>query len=778
MSTGSRMARAARAYAGYNLRVFPCTPNGKLPLTAHGYQDATADAAQIDAWWSKWPSANVAMACAPSGYMVLDVDSHRLDDAGRAFVADLEANHPTSTQDTPTGGTHYMYMLPHGVALSNSAGQLPAGIDVRVNGYVLLSPSVVTYRGDEAAAKGVADGHTGRYQWRTDMRPNEFPPQPLPDHVLELLLTKRPESPAASIAPPTSDVSSERAFRYAEAALERELDALARAPQGGRNEQLNKSAFSLGQLAAGGALNGHEIADKLSAVSQAIGLDAREIERTIRSGMQAGAKKPRGVPELPRATYAAYTNGNGAQAQTATIDAQAMDLSKLVYKTEDGGILDVWLALYGDGWLFVNGYDTWSRWTGTHWQRDESQEINSEIQTLMQTLNDLAHDRKRAAGDDKAAAAAATAHISATRRSRSRVASIEGMAQANRSARVADLDAGNLLNLQNGTLDLDTLEMTPHDRARAMTYCLPYAYDPQAICPRFRSFVREVLVLEGTTDPDDDLVRLFQELVGYTLTTDTRHEVMVWLAGEGGNGKTVAITILRDLLGGMAGSVDFQTLGATGNYDLADLPGKRLVFSTESKRGGHMAEELLRRIVSGERINTRPIYGSPFNFDPVAKIWWAMNDKPVIRDTSNATWRRLKLIPFNRTFSDAEKDIHLLDKLRDELPGILNWALDGLSRLRAQGAFSPAAAADNAANDYRRESNPIAQWLAECTSKAPENLYPTASSAAYANYKTWCEANGRSALNSTNFGTEIKRTGVTARRTTRGMQLDIALDNA
>lgn len=304
MSTGSRMARAARAYAGYNLRVFPCTPNGKLPLTAHGYQDATADAAQIDAWWSKWPSANVAMACAPSGYMVLDVDSHRLDDAGRAFVADLGANHPTSTQDTPTGGTHYMYMLPHGVALSNSAGQLPAGIDVRVNGYVLLSPSVVTYRGDEAAAKGVADGHTGRYQWRTDMRPNEFPPQPLPEHVMGLLLTKRPESPAASIAPPTSDVSSERAFRYAEAALERELDALARAPQGGRNEQLNKSAFSLGQLAAGGALNGHEIADKLSAVSQAIGLDAREIERTIRSGMQAGAKKPRGVPPPTHVSYA------------------------------------------------------------------------------------------------------------------------------------------------------------------------------------------------------------------------------------------------------------------------------------------------------------------------------------------------------------------------------------------------------------------------------------------------------------------------------------------
>lgn len=781
-----RLRRAALAYAGFNCRVFPVVAQGKLPLTKQGYQDAGADAGQINAWWDKWPDANIGFACGPSGYIALDADPARLDAAGRAFVADLEQNYPTATQDTPTGGAHYLYELPSGVALGNSAGRLPQGVDVRVNGYILLSPSSVTYRGDDAAAKGVPDGFTGRYAWRAGMRPNEFPPQPLPDHVLEMLKAKERDRPparppaqdAGRVPPPRNDTG-----RYAAAALEKELDALARAPLGERNERLNKSAFSLGQLVAGGALDEHEVADKLATVALAIGLEERETARTIASGLRGGAATPRGTPEMSALVFPKTSpfgsNGTGAHAREgAGAEPEPVDLSKIVYKAEDGGILDAWLMLRGDNWLFVNGYQTWHQWTGAHWQRDENQAINGEIQTLMQRLNDVAHERKRSAGDNKDAAAIASAYIAATKRSRSRVASVEGLAQAKRGASAADLNAGNLVNLQNGILDLDALTMSPHDRTRAITYCLPYAYDPQAICPRFRSFVREVLVLENTTDPDDDLVRLFQELVGYTLTTDTRHEIMVWLAGEGGNGKTVAISILRELLGDMAGSVDFQTLGATGNYDLADLPGKRLIFSTESRRGGHMAEELLRRIVSGERINTRPIYGKPFEFDPVAKIWWAMNDKPVIRDTSNATWRRLKLIPFNRTFGDAEKDTHLLDKLRAELPGILNWALEGLTRLRTQGRFSPAAAADAAANDYRRESNPIAQWLAECTAKSPDNLFPTLSSAAYVNYKAWCEVNGRSALNSTNFGTEVKRAGVAARRTMRGVQLDLALNNA
>src|SRR5690606_13045346 len=139
-------------------------------------------------------------------------------------------------------------------------------------------------------------------------------------------------------------------------------------------------------------------------------------------------------------------------------------------------------------------------------------------------------------------------YISATKRSRSRIASIETMAQAHQAVSAACLDVGNLLNCNNGTLDLDTFRFRQHSPGDLLTYCLDYEYRPDADCPRFRQYIDEVLVGEDGHTPDRDLARLHQELMGCSLTTDNSHETMIWLAGDGGNGKTVDITILRDLL--------------------------------------------------------------------------------------------------------------------------------------------------------------------------------------------------------------------------------------
>lgn len=466
-----------------------------------------------------------------------------------------------------------------------------------------------------------------------------------------------------------------------------------------------------------------------------------------------------------------FTNATGDTPAPGAIEPE-----KLVYKAEDGGVLDVWLATRGPGWCFVNGYDDWYHWCGTHWVKDEVQTVNAEIQELLERLNNRAHEDLRDAGDDKDAAAMAKSYIAATKRTKTRVVSVETMAQAQRGIRTAELNAGNMLNLANGVLDLETFELLPHDPARPMTYVLPWGYDPDATCPLWREkYLPEVIVDENTLRTDRDTIDLLQELVGYTLTTETKHEVMVWLSGEGGNGKTVFITVTQHLLGDLAGTVDFQTLGLPGNYDLADLPGKRFVFSTESQRGGQFAEGLLRRLVSGETLRTRAIYGSPFEYTPVAKIWWAMNDKPVIKDTSNATWRRLKLIPFNRTFTDKEKDVELTAKLLREMPGILNWAIEGLKRLRANGRFTPSAAADGALRDYRKASNPVVQWLTDETNDAPEGLFPTKASVAYSRYKLWAEKNGQKAENSTAFGRELTRLGVKKEQSYRGVFYSFAL---
>lgn len=455
-------------------------------------------------------------------------------------------------------------------------------------------------------------------------------------------------------------------------------------------------------------------------------------------------------------------------------NATTIDVFK--YRPEDGGVLDAWLEICGSDWIYVTGFEAWYAWTGTHYKLDNCKQLEKQIQTLLDLMNQAARDELSALFGDEDAdndekekdakqAKRLSAYIAATTRTRSRVASIEGMAQAQRAVSADRLNTLNVLNLENGTLDLDTLTLNPHDRDDYLTYVLSYKYDPEAIAPRFERFVSEVLVKEGTTETDFELCQLFQELLGYGLTNDTRHEAMVWMPGEGGNGKTVAITVIQWLLGTMAHNVNFETIGLPGNYDLADIQGKRIIFSTESEKGGKVSEGYVKRIVSGETMAARTIYGKPFVFKSIAKVWWAMNDKPIIKDPTDSVWRRMYIVPFHRQFSDAEKDIDLLPKLHDELSGILNFAFDGLRRLRQRGRLPQAQASDHAKRDYRRDNNPVLQWKDENTEAT--STADTPATELYENYKVWAVSGGRQPLNVTNFGKELKRLKVACRENGR-----------
>ena len=467
-----------------------------------------------------------------------------------------------------------------------------------------------------------------------------------------------------------------------------------------------------------------------------------------------------------------------------------LNKNPLDYRPEDGGILDVWRRAYGEKWRYVMGYKIWRKWAETHWETDQVRGVPAQIQDLSDKLNKLARAESdridalnqgiRATNKTNGTEAAeifnaAKPYISATKRSAARVRSVEYMAENNQATSPDQWDRGNLLNLQNGVLDLDTLQTRERTQADLITYVLPYAYDPKAEAPKFETFISEILVHEDSRKTDNELVELFQELWGYTLTTDTRQHAMAWLSGEGSNGKTLALNILQALLGPLALTVNFSELGKPGNYRMADIPGKRMILSTESERGATVTESKIREIASGDPMHTRPIYGSDFDFIPVAKIWWAMNDKPVIKDTSNAMWRRLKLIPFNQTFAEnpnpktgeKKRDTELQSKLMKELPGILNWAIVGLERLRKNGKFTRSAAMEKAIADYKKESNPVAQWAGESIKKNI-NAEGILQSVLYQHYSAWCHQNGRYSLSSTNFTTEMKRLGYVNTRKTAG----------
>lgn len=459
--------------------------------------------------------------------------------------------------------------------------------------------------------------------------------------------------------------------------------------------------------------------------------------------------------------------------------AQTDEIEIELYATDDGGIMDAWADLYGDDWLYVTGSEIWLHRAAdnTHWADCKVMVIERQIKNVMIAMRSQAQSRladalratKAGTDDDRADAKNQVkihrAQAAAFKPSKNKLSSVEYLARLDRVVNAADLNQGEYLNHQNGTFDIEANALLPHSKDHNFTYVLPYDYDPTARCPRFEAYLDQVLIDPNTDQTDHELVQLVIQYLGYSLTSDTRQHKMLWLSGMGANGKSVLIEVMKKLLGPMACSVDFGVLGAQGNYDAADILGKRVIFSTEAAKGTRLNEDLIKKIVSGETIRSRPIYGKPIEFESTSKIIWAMNDRPIVTDTSNAVWRRMILVPFERTFSEDEQDKDLDSALEKELSGILNLALTGLGLLQKNG-FVESSAVAAAIAEYRHESNPVEQWLSECTETDTEPK--TASNMAYLHYSAWAANNGRKTVNSTNFGKELARLKAKRKRTNKG----------
>jgi|GEM_PF-1608589 len=255
---------AALAFAAQGVAVFPCKPGEKVPACAHGCKDATTDPEQIRAWWTRNPDFNVAIATGSASKMaVADLDVK--DGAnGLDSLLTLEPHPlPTVCAWTPHDGCH-RYHLMNGEPVRNRANVVP-GVDVRgEGGYVLAPPSVV-------------DGKP--YRWHTGAALGELELAPVPEWMLE---PKRQERQA--VPPRTTRIGE--TTRYGRAALDRELAALRSAQVGERNETLNRCAFALSGLVKGGEIDPSD-AGELRATALAVGLEPKEVEKTLRSAYDA-----------------------------------------------------------------------------------------------------------------------------------------------------------------------------------------------------------------------------------------------------------------------------------------------------------------------------------------------------------------------------------------------------------------------------------------------------------------------------------------------------------
>src|SRR5208283_4668705 len=203
-------------------------------------------------------------------------------------------------------------------------------------------------------------------------------------------------------------------------------------------------------------------------------------------------------------------------------------------------------------------------------------------------------------------------------------------------------------------------------------------------------------VLEKIFNRDSEVIGYLQRFTGYSLTGDVSEQVLNIWHGVGANGKsTVANTIMEMLGSDYAMKAAADLLLAKWDNDhptaLTDLHGKRFVACIETDDGRRLAEALVKELTGGDPIRARRMREDFWQFMPTHKVVLACNHRPTVRGTDHAIWRRLKLVPFNVVIPPNERDKQLPAKLRDELPGILAWAVRGCLDWQRHGLEDPKA---------------------------------------------------------------------------------------
>lgn len=324
----------------------------------------------------------------------------------------------------------------------------------------------------------------------------------------------------------------------------------------------------------------------------------------------------------------------------------------------------------------------------------------------------------------------------------------------------ADLDADPWkLNVDNGTIDLHTKQRLPHSRQDYITRLIPIPYDPDAKCPTFDAFLDRIF------DHDQDLIGYVWRLIGYSLTGSIREQILPVCWGTGANGKSTLLATIRDLLGDYAAEADAESFMEQRNEgireDIAALDGARFVSAVETTDGRRLSEALVKKLTGGERLRARRLYENGYEFLPQFKVWLATNHRPEIRGTEHAIWRRIRLIPFNVTIPDNERDNDLPEKLRAEFPGILARAVEGCYEWQHTGLSEPRAVT-NATAAYRHDMDILADWIEDrCILR--RGVEATAK-ALYEDYTEWCESQGLEAIKQRTFGQRLTDRGCGERK--------------
>lgn len=395
----------------------------------------------------------------------------------------------------------------------------------------------------------------------------------------------------------------------------------------------------------------------------------------------------------------------------------------------------------------------WYIWREKKWHIDDGHLLN---RLAMQTIDKII-DEAHAIENNPSLKQAMLNHVIKSQ-SLTRVKAMIALAQSDPRIQidVTDLDSDPMkLNLSNGTLDLRTKELTEHFRKDMITKISPVSYDLHATCPLFFRFIDRI------TDGNIALQNYIKKIAGYCLTGITDEQVIFVFIGDGANGKSTLLEIMRKILGNYARHVQSSSFLAGSKAirnDIARLNGARFVSAVEMGNNSTIDEALIKQMTGGDPITVRFLYREYFELKPSFKLLIAMNQEPNIRGVDHGIWRRLRIVPFDVTISDDELDRNLLQKLVGEMPGILNWMVQGCLEWQSEGIAVPSEISLRT-QMLKRELDVIGLFLTDCI--VPDAEGTITLKLMFELYTSWCLENACDAMTKKSFGIYMKRKNLT-----------------
>jgi len=295
-----------------------------------------------------------------------------------------------------------------------------------------------------------------------------------------------------------------------------------------------------------------------------------------------------------------------------------------------------------------------------------------------------------------------------------------------------------LFPVTNGIVDLtdgltDEERLLPPVAEYFFTWRLPVNWNPKAVCPKFMKFLNEVVC-------EKDVLGL-QEFFGYCLARHHHFQKAFMLVGDGANGKSTVLGVLKALLGREnIASIPLQSL-ETNRFAAANLAGKLANIHADLPDKSLYQTGTLKMLTGGDMLTAERKFKEGYSFENTAKLIFSCNKLPEAKDDTSAFFRRWVIINFPNRFPPDKADPKLLNKLTtpDELSGVLNWALEGLKRLEVAGEFSSAITADEMAELYERMSDSLAAFVQDCVEHTPDSRI--GKEEFYAVYAAYCRQN-------------------------------------